>query len=539
MIKHLRFLLMGMMVMLTSSVMADTTVTFTLNDPQAIEALGITLPASGEGTKVESIVKDGVTIAATTAEGKTDTRIYQGSGNNEGKYDFRIYADGTLTFTAGNYHVKKIVITGKNVLKLSGDGYEGTNTEATWAGSSTSVMLTATGTATIYTIAVTYGVASSVGVPYFSLPSGTYTEPQTVALSCDTEGARILYTLPIGEDPVYFDDENYVGVFYDGNPLQITQNTIIKAIAVKDGEVSAMVTATYNFASYQGEGTLENPFTAADARALASTLADKEETTQDYYIKGKISSIKNTFNSSYGTAIFNISDDGTTDSEFTCYGIYYLENKSWLDGNTQIEVGDDVIVCGKIMNYGGTLETANKKAYIYSLNGKTKEEGGEPVVIKTVTVAEALNIINELEDGKTTSEEYIVKGYVVTVTEISTQYGNATFTIADEQNGENVLTVFRAKDSEGEKITDENALKAGDQVDVQGRLQKYVKGDVVTPEVASGGKILKINGTVFTGIEEVKTNSRFDGAIYNMAGQRVKTPAKGLFIRNGKKFFVK
>nr|MCR4572541.1 hypothetical protein [Lentisphaeria bacterium] len=193
-------------------------------------------------------------------------------------------------------------------------------------------------------------------------------------------------------------------------------------------------------------------------------------------------------------------------------------------------------------NYGGTYETASKKAYIYSLNGKTKNEGGDtpdPGEVKKVTVAQSLEIINALEDGKTTAEEYIVKGYVVKITEISTNYGNATFIIADEKNDTTGLTVYRAKDCDGEKITDENALKAGDMVEVQGKLQKYVKNETVTPEVASGGKILTINGTKFTGIEEVKVSNRYSGAIYNMAGQRIKTPAKGLFIKDGKKFFVK
>ena len=40
-------------------------------------------------------------------------------------------------------------------------------------------------------------------------------------------------------------------------------------------------------------------------------------------------------------------------------------------------------------------------------------------------------------------------------------------------------------------------------------------------------------------VEAMKTQVRLDGAIYNLRGQRVTTPGKGLYIRNGKKFFVK
>jgi hypothetical protein len=82
-------------------------------------------------------------------------------------------------------------------------------------------------------------------------------------------------------------------------------------------------------------------------------------------------------------------------------------------------------------------------------------------------------------------------------------------------------------------------LKAGDLVEVQGKLQKYVSKDsIMTPEVAQNGKILTVNGQP-TGISELKSEKRFDGAIYNLKGQRISVPARGLFIRNGRKFFVK
>ncbi len=46
------------------------------------------------------------------------------------------------------------------------------------------------------------------------------------------------------------------------------------------------------------------------------------------------------------------------------------------------------------------------------------------------------------------------------------------------------------------------------------------------------------NGDV-TGIEAVETQKTFDGAFYNLNGQRVAQPAKGLYIVNGKKVVIK
>ena len=207
----------------------------------------------------------------------------------------------------------------------------------------------------------------------------------------------------------------------------------------------------------------------------------------------------------------------------------------------------------------GTINTTDKKNIVWSGDAKevvftitantqistiviSTEAGEEPTPqpepeVKKATVAEALSIIDALENGAKTDDDYLVKGYVVAVTEISAQYGNATFTIADEKDGTEVLTIFRVKGFNGESITDENLLKAGDLVEVQGKLQKYVKNEEVTPEMATGGKIVSINNS--TAIEAVMADKQGATVVYNLAGQRVMKAQKGLYIMNGKKYLVK
>ena len=132
-------------------------------------------------------------------------------------------------------------------------------------------------------------------------------------------------------------------------------------------------------------GTLDNPYTVAQAldavKDLTWTSNTEYESTDEVYMKGKISKIasKGTFTEggSYGNASFYISDDGTETNEFYCYRILYLENKKFEEGQTDIKVGDEVVVCGKLMNYkGNTPETVSGKAYLYSLNGKTEPGSG-------------------------------------------------------------------------------------------------------------------------------------------------------------------
>lgn len=144
-----------------------------------------------------------------------------------------------------------------------------------------------------------------------------------------------------------------------------------------------------------GNGTLDSPYNPKAAYDIAAALASDAK-SDDVYITGKISSIKYTFSAEYGTATFNISEDGSTSgTQLPCYSVYYLGNRAWVNGDTQVAVGDKVIIYGKLTNYqGNTPETASKSAYIYSLNGSTGGDtpgpgpGPDPGDAIAVTVAE-------------------------------------------------------------------------------------------------------------------------------------------------------
>ena len=131
----------------------------------------------------------------------------------------------------------------------------------------------------------------------------------------------------------------------------------------------------------KGTGTQADPYNPAGAAAYAKSLGSDVESPNDIFIKGKISKIadKGTYTEggSYGNASFYITDtDGT--GEFYVFRALYLGNVKFTSGNTDIKVGDDVIICGKVVNYkGNTPETAANKAYLYSLNGQTEGTPGD------------------------------------------------------------------------------------------------------------------------------------------------------------------
>ncbi len=135
-----------------------------------------------------------------------------------------------------------------------------------------------------------------------------------------------------------------------------------------------------------GSGTQADPYTPAGARNAVKDLTWTSNTvydaTEEVYVKGKISRIPSggtyTEGGTYGNASFYISEDGTETEEFYCFRILYLNNRKFADGDTDIKVGDEVVICGKLMNYrGNTPETVSGAAYLYALNPNGGGGGGD------------------------------------------------------------------------------------------------------------------------------------------------------------------
>ena len=143
------------------------------------------------------------------------------------------------------------------------------------------------------------------------------------------------------------------------------------------------------------------------------------------------------------------------------------------------------------------------------------------------TVAKANDLITA---GQGLETEVYVIGTITKIQEVSTSYGNATYWIGDgTEYSANDLEIYRGYYLEGEYFTAEDQIKVGDKVIVYGKLVDY-KG---TKEM-TGSNIYSLNG-VTTGISNIKAETINDGAIYNVAGQRVNKLVKGINIVNGKK----
>lgn len=347
-------------------------------------------------------------------------------------------------------------------------------------------------------------------------------------------------------------------VFVDEGDAYIPANTAYLNVA--SGSSSTLTIGKISSASSSIPGTQENPEdkmnhgTATDPISVADAIANAkaigtEASAKDFYVKGKISSIKFEYSAQYGTATYNISDEGSTGTVFTVYGSYYFDNKSWQEGQTQIAVGDEVVVCGKIINYNGnTPEFADKKNYLVSLNGKTSSEV-VPVEnpedkMDHGTAASPINVADALADAiaigtKASTNDFYVKGKISSIKyEYSAEHGTATYNISEDGTAGTEFTVYSSYYFDNKSWQEgDNQIAVGDEVIVCGKIINY-NGN--TPEFASKQNYLvSLNGNTATGIQDVRL-SETKGAVYNLTGQRVGKPTqKGIYLINGKKVLVK
>ena len=251
-----------------------------------------------------------------------------------------------------------------------------------------------------------------------------------------------------------------------------------------------------------GDGTKDNPYNVAGVIAYLGTLEADVESTKDIYITGVITSVKEAFSTQYGNAQFVISDTDEGTNQFTFYRGLYLGNKKYNNENdVNVNEGDVVVICGKIVNFrGSTPETVQNKAYVVSINGKsvevpetkTAEAKGAGTQADPYNVAGVLSYLNTLGADVTSPNEVYIKGKVKAITEqFGTQYGNATFTMIDE-GFDAVFTAYRVLYLGNKKYTEGDLLNEGDEVIVCGKVVNF-RGN--TPETSQNTAYLySLNG---------------------------------------------
>ena len=192
----------------------------------------LTWTATGDD---QTTTSQGITIYYAKAGSNTPTS--QGLTANH----IRFYKNSTVKISAAS-PITKIVFTavsGYDAANFTPD--VGTNTAGTWTGSATEITFTMAAQVRVSKMVVTLE-DGTVATPYFSPAEGTYYGPTDVTIH-GQEGATVYYTLD-GTDPTTS------SAVYSA-PITISQTTTVKALAVLNGNNSAVATATYTIETAQ------------------------------------------------------------------------------------------------------------------------------------------------------------------------------------------------------------------------------------------------------------------------------------------------
>lgn len=318
--------------------------------------------------------------------------------------------------------------------------------------------------------------------------------------------------------------------------------------------------------------------TAAEAFAAGSALADGESTKEFYDVTAYVEEV--TFNFSNGTESFKLTDvKGQPGTGLLAYKTHIAE---------AVVEGAKVRVVGKIKNYSGTIEFDNANAEILD-KGDVEEMGGletfenggfEEWVSdsnakgwKSTTTASNATV-SKSEDSHTGSYAACIKNTTSNMRLASKEFllpagwytfefyaKSATETLAEARPGiapwnaaENKMGSYKYGEyTEPLSQTEWTLVSFTFQLEEETQINLVVMNPkstaaTETAEAKVFGDLLVDDATfraateaeiAAAGINGVTVEAANDGAIYNVAGQRVSDSFKGIVIKNGKKYMVK
>lgn len=213
--------------------------------------------------------------------------------------------------------------------------------------------------------------------------NGTYTvKVGEEEVTSAVYGAKVLLKATPAEGYIC---DGWTVVDAESNPVYVSNNSFtMPASAVT---ISTSFSLKPEDITYDHAGTAEDPYSVADVLKYISTLGTATSESE-VYAKGVISSITEV-STKFGNATYKIKDEGV-ENEVLVYRGLYLEGAKFTS-DSQISVGDEVVVKGKVKNYNGTMEfdADNSLVSIVKapyLNVTASKESGIAAAGETVTI---------------------------------------------------------------------------------------------------------------------------------------------------------
>ncbi len=301
--------------------------------------------------------------------------------------------------------------------------------------------------------------------------------------------------------------------------VTVSKDGVVHAVAAGETTVTVTITAE----GYKPlekvvdvtvlSGTLEDPYTVEGVIAYIDGL--EGAASDDVYVKGIVSELTNyKYGPTFNSASFWITSDGSADAEakFEAYSCYYLggSTSKWYDGiSTQIEVGQEVVIFGKVTKYNTTYETASKSAQIYSINGATSDpafiEASNVNNVAATGVSDAkLNVAIHNADGYSVSvaadgsvvtaasyAEGVVTYSVAANSTTDAKQGTITITLS-KTGAENVVKVVTVSQVASGTVVQEDPFEMGENISWELGSNAYDDNTVKVNGSDNGYKALKI-----------------------------------------------
>ena len=481
------------------------------------ESWGIALPNAGEGTDLngKSITVDGVTFTFTKGTNKTTVRLFQGSGNNEGKYDLRLYKEDVMALS----------VSGEDKINLVNCGVaiplKGTTEALAEFVSVEGVQLVefqATGSTTIRSITVKVNEDVAVWTP----DTLTVSEARKLIAANDPLCKKTHYIKGVASS------DNF-GKTWPGWAM-IWMRDIVNVTDSLEGYKITNTAERKNFASAEEVGIMVGDTVLLFADGLTK-YNDIFETTSGYLVEVKGSSAVTRLDITQGVARYNADESElelsltTEQGDFVITIVDYYNAKA-IVGEYSFNEETGVTLAGEALTLtNGKMTIAYNKGYTVNVTLNTADKAyvltGEKLVLGefpddipyepeplpegVLTCDSIYNIGIALADNATTEVEYRLRGWVIT-----------TFEPKADKNGVMQQSAYLADERTAKSgnvqayycYFNEQVAK-GDYVEVAGKVTKYVDGSKLVIEIKNG-QMTKLNTTegFFNATESVKAVKR-------------------------------
>ena len=522
------------------------------------------------------VLTEGTTIKAIAINGSDESDVVSAT------YTVKATAP-TFSIDEGTYNTNQSVALGCTTagatIYYTTDGTTPTN-ESTVYSSAIAVNVSTT----INAIAIKTGLTNSdvtsaeytlkVATPTFSIAGGDFEDAQNIEILCATEGATIHYTTN-GATPTK-DSPEYTAA------VTISDVKTLKAIAIKDGwtnsdmateEYRVIIPATLPFTFNSGKsnidtttGLVQSGLGTDYSSSTAPNTQLKFDDANDYLIL-KIGEVPGTLTYSIkgngfsgGTFKVQTSADGSSYSDLAKYttlgdtksesfnltgDIRYIKwiYSSRSSGN--VGLGNISLTKTNTITLAEACTDGTKYYSTYSL--------GKAFVVPEGLTVSTVGLDNE---GKLTITDYSTGDIVKANTGVlvsATSFGAKTVTVSAETGTEKDGNLLKPSgdagitaanmteaDTKFYRLTMHNGSEIGfwwGAADGAAFDLAANKAYLAVPTTNSAREGLWFGDDV-TAIETVKTQQA-DGQYFNLAGQKVQNPTKGLYIVNGKKVIIK